>query len=205
MRNQAFCIGGAAKRRQSAPRPLRALPLKEQPALVEIKPLSAVSPAAVEALLDAAFGPDRFGRTAYRLRTGTCALPDLSFAALDGDRLVGSLQSWPVALQSAADERVPLVMVGPVAVEPDVQRGGIGRAMMDALVAAADAGADAALMMIGDPEYYGRFWGFTADATGGWDLPGPFERRRLLARSAHRHDPPAINGHVVPDPARNPD
>jgi predicted N-acetyltransferase YhbS len=162
-----------------------------------------VLPAAVEALLDAAFGPDRFGRTAYKLRTGTFALPHLSFAAFDGARLVGTLQSWPVALEQAQGRRTPLVMVGPVAVEPDVQRGGIGRAMMDALVLAADSSADAALMMIGDPEYYGRFWGFDADATGGWDLPGPFERRRLLARAANGHAPPALAGIVVPDPARN--
>jgi predicted N-acetyltransferase YhbS len=179
-------------------------PLEEQPALVEIKPLSAVSEAAVEALLDAAFGSDRFGRTAYRLRAGTVALPALSFAAFDDDRLVGTLQSWPVALNGPDGTHTPLVMVGPVAVEPDVQRGGIGRAMMDALVAAADEGADAALMMIGDPEYYGRFWGFDADATGGWALPGPFERRRLLARAAHGHVPPGTAGDVVPDPARNP-
>ncbi|HUD95254.1 MAG TPA: GNAT family N-acetyltransferase, partial [Sphingobium sp.] len=32
-----------------------------------------------------------------------------------------------------------------------------------------------------DPEYYGRFWGFTDEGTGGWDAPGPFEKRRLLA------------------------
>jgi len=114
------------------------------------------------------------------------------------------LQSWPVALDVRNGACIPLVMVGPVAVEPDVQRGGIGRAMMDAMIAAADAGADAALMMIGDPEYYGRFWGFDADATGGWDLPGPFERRRLLARAANGHVPPAAAGDVVPDPARNP-
>ena len=38
-----------------------------------------------------------------------------------------------------------------------------------------------ALMLIGDPEYYGRFFGFTAERTGGWRLPGPFEPRRLLA------------------------
>ena len=39
-----------------------------------------------------------------------------------------------------------------------------------------------ALMMIGDPDYYGRFWCFTSDATGGWQVPGPVERHRLLAR-----------------------
>jgi predicted N-acetyltransferase YhbS len=36
-------------------------------------------------------------------------------------------------------------------------------------------------VLIGDPEYYEPF-GFTAEATGLWELPGPFERRRLLAR-----------------------
>src|SRR3546814_16340850 len=68
-------------------------------------------------------------------------------------------------------------MVGPVAVRPDVQRGGHGRALMAHMLAAAEARADAALMIIGDPEYYGRFFGFTADATGASDLPGPLEKR----------------------------
>ena len=29
----------------------------------------------------------------------------------------------------------------------------------------------------------GRFWGFNAEHTGGWTLPGPWEPHRLLARS----------------------
>jgi predicted N-acetyltransferase YhbS len=86
-------------------------------------------------------------------------------------------------------------MVGPVAVDPAHQGGGHGRAMMDAVVAAARAQADvqgsAPLMMIGDPEYYGRFWGFSADGTGGWDAPGPFEKHRLLALSV---DGRAVDG-----------
>ncbi|MFM6853095.1 MAG: GNAT family N-acetyltransferase [Sphingopyxis sp.] len=183
----------------------------EDDALVEIKPLSVVDGDAVEALLDAAFGADRFGRTAYALRSGTGALPALSFAAMDGARLIGTLQSWPVALNLATPAtpatpatRHPMVMVGPVAVAPDVQRGGVGRRLMAALCDAADAVADGPAMMIGDPEYYGRFFDFTADATGQWALPGPFERRRLLARAMNGHGVPALAGHVVPDPSRNP-
>ncbi|WP_414901978.1 GNAT family N-acetyltransferase [Sphingomonas flavalba] len=149
--------------------------------MVSIVPLSAIPDAEVEALLDRAFGADRHGRTAYRLRAGTRCIPALSLAATDAaGRFLGSVQSWPVRLDDD-----PLVMVGPVAVEPAHQQHGIGRALMTALIAAADAsalpGADA-LMMIGDPEYYGRFFGFTADATGGWSIDGPVERRRLLAR-----------------------
>ena len=72
-------------------------------------------------------------------------------------------------------------MVGPVAVLPQMQGTGIGKALMDALVAAAEAEGADALMMIGDPPYYGR-WGFTAERTGGWRIDGPYEQHRLLAR-----------------------
>lgn len=147
---------------------------------IVLTPLAKADPEAVEALLDAAFGADRRGRTAYRLREGASAIPELSFAAWDGERLAGSLQSWPVGLRRAAVVE-PLVMVGPVAVAPDLQGAGVGKALMKALVEAADATGASALMMIGDPEYYERF-GFTAEPAAGWRIDGPYEQRRLLAR-----------------------
>ena len=152
--------------------------------MVELLPLSDITPSAVEDLLDAAFGADRFGRTAYRIRKGTDAIPALSFALVEAGALVGTIQCWPVAHHAPDGAATPLVMVGPVAVRPDVQRGGYGRTLMAHMLAAAETKADGALMMIGDPEYYGRFWGFTNAFTGGWDLPGPFEQRRLLVRAA---------------------
>ena len=168
--------------------------------MLEIRPLSTVPDAAVEDLLDAAFGADRHGRTAYRLREGVLPVAALSFAALLDGRLAGTLQSWPVALATPGGRRVPLTLVGPVAVRPDVQRAGIGRALMDALLSAADAGRHDALVMIGDPEYYGRFFGFTAAATAGWSLPGPWEPHRLLARITRPGGVPA-DGALGPDPA----
>ena len=145
-----------------------------------ITALADADPDTVEALLDAAFGADRRGRTAYRLREGVTALPSLSFAAWRDGRLVGTLQSWPVALRG--DGNIDqMVMVGPVAVLPEAQGTGVGRALMDALVSAADAEGADALMMIGDPPYYGR-WGFTAERTAGWRIDGPYEQHRLLAR-----------------------
>lgn len=152
---------------------------------------------AVEDLLDAAFGADRFGRTAYRLRSGTVAIPSLSFAAVEAGTLIGTIQCWPVA-HAAHGSVTPLVMVGPVAVRPDVQRGGHGRALMAHMLDAAETQADGALMMIGDPEYYGRFFGFTADATRAWGLPGPYEKRRLLARAVNGHDLPLGAGMIGP-------
>nr|WP_196221798.1 N-acetyltransferase [Sphingobium sp. CAP-1] len=155
-------------------------------------PLDSQPDEAIEQLLDAAFGTDRHGRTAYRIRDGMPWLPALSFAMIDADgALIGTLQSWPVALTQADGGQMPLIMVGPVAVDPAHQKGGHGRALMDAVVAAARAQRCEPLMMIGDPEYYGRFWGFTAQGTDGWDAPGPFEKRRLLALSV---DGTAVGG-----------
>jgi predicted N-acetyltransferase YhbS len=167
--------------------------------VTEILPLNQIPTADVERLLDAAFGADRHGRTAYKLRAGTKAIPALSFAAVDGSALIGTLQSWPVVLETPSGERAPLTLIGPVAVSPALQRGGIGRMLMTHMLAVADAGAADALIMIGDPEYYGRFFGFTADETGGWHLPGPVERHRLLARVSRAGGVPR-EGVIEPNP-----
>jgi predicted N-acetyltransferase YhbS len=151
-----------------------------------IIPLDNVDPALVEALLDSAFGADRHGRTAYKVREGTDWLPGLSFAALDeNEMLAGTIQCWPVALNDTAGRAHPMIMVGPVAVLPDHQGTGFGQALMSASLACIDDRAPLPQVMIGDPEYYGRFWGFSNERTGGWDVPGPFEQRRLLVRSAN--------------------
>jgi predicted N-acetyltransferase YhbS len=136
---------------------------------------------AIEALLDLAFGTDRHGRTAYRLRAGVAPEAAASCAAFDtGGMLVGSLQSWPLGLFGANGAVAPLWLVGPIAVYPDRRNEGIGRAMLRRALAAIDLTGLPAVL-IGDPEYYGPF-GFSADTTGGWSLPGPVERHRLLAR-----------------------
>ncbi|MGK6321290.1 GNAT family N-acetyltransferase [Sphingomonas sp. DT-204] len=151
-----------------------------------IVPLSTIAPGAVEALLDRAFGPERREKTAYRVREGLEAIPELSFAMLDETgALAAAIQCWPVALACDDGRRVAMVMVGPIAVEPMIQGGGLGRRITRHALAAADAGGGEGrdkLMLVGDPEYYARFFGFSAEHTGRWRLPGPWEPRRLLAR-----------------------
>ena len=159
--------------------------------MATLVPLSVIEPELIEQLLDRAFGPDRHARTAYRIREGMDWLPALSFAALDEEEyLVGTIQLWPVALTDREGRQHPMLMVGPVAVVPERQSEGFGKGLMVAALEAVDASASetsSALpqVMIGDPEYYGRFWGFTAAPTQGWHCPGPFERTRLLVRCAN--------------------
>ena len=166
-------------------------PMSNQPTLI---PLDNVDPALVEALLDAAFEPERHTRTAYKVREGMDWLPGLSFAAMDeAEHLVGTIQCWPVALTEttgtdSSGRRHPMIMVGPVAVLPSCQGLGYGKALVTAALAALDPRAPLPQVMIGDPEYYGRFWGFSNAHTGGWSLPGPFEQHRLLVRC----DNPAV-------------
>jgi len=152
--------------------------------MATILPLSAVDPALVEALLDAAFGADRRTRTAYRIREGMDWLPGLSFAALDeADYLVGTIQLWSVALTRDGGRAHPLLMVGPVAVMPGRQGEGFGKALIATALGAIDPQAPLPQMLIGDLDYYGQ-WGFSAEHTGGWRCPGPYDPARLLARSA---------------------
>ena len=161
-------------------------------------PLDNVDPALVEALLDRAFEPQRHTRTAYRLREGMDWLPALSFAAIDeAEQLVGTIQCWPVGLTDDNGRMHPMIMVGPVEVLPEEQGRGYGKALMVAALAAISPQAPLPQVMIGDPEYYGRFWGFTNAATGGWTLPGPWDARRLLVRCDNPSVLP-VNGTLGP-------
>jgi predicted N-acetyltransferase YhbS len=149
---------------------------------MNLTPAGAADRADIELLLDAAFGPDRRARTAYRLREGVEPYRGLSLVAREHGRLVGSIQYWPCALWDGAAAH-GVTLLGPVAVAPDLQGTGLGKRLMRASLEVADACGHDAILLIGDPEYYGRF-GFSADATAGWAAPGPVERRRLLARLA---------------------
>ncbi|MEY3877920.1 MAG: hypothetical protein RLZZ191_1603, partial [Pseudomonadota bacterium] len=138
--------------------------------------LSNLADGVVDALLDDAFGLDRHQSTAYLLSKGMRAIDHLSLGILDGAELVGSIQCWPICVSDAA-----LILVGPVAVASHRQNSGIGTRLMHLMLGAMQAD-DAPMVMIGDPEYYGRF-GFTAEGTSGWTLPGPWEPHRLLLRN----------------------
>jgi len=157
-------------------------------ALPTLIPLDEADPAAVERVLDAAFGPHRHKRTAYAIRQGTQCLPPLCFAAYDeAGALVGTIQAFPVALTDPAGRRHPLIMIGPVAILPGRQGQGFGRALMAAQkaaieTAAGEQGAPLPLVLIGDEPYYGKF-GFV-EAPRGWQCPGPWDPARLLVRGA---------------------
>jgi predicted N-acetyltransferase YhbS len=129
-----------------------------------------------EAILDQAFGEERFRKSSERLREGRLPAEGLSFVATEHRRVIGTARMWGVDLGNGARA----LLLGPVAVACDAQRRGIGAALVKrALRSARKLGYDA-VVLVGDAPYYGRF-GFSAGKTGALAMPGPFEPQRLLA------------------------
>src|SRR3546814_19698163 len=78
-------------------------------------------------------------------------IASLSRVAEENGRIIASLQCWPVELRTP-DQATPLVMLGPVAVLPELQRSGVGKALMQETRTAADDQGVKAIMLIGDAE-----------------------------------------------------
>jgi predicted N-acetyltransferase YhbS len=127
-----------------------------------------------EALLDRAFGLNRHAKTCERLREGRLAAQGLSFVLRGGNRVLGTLRFWHVDAGGA-----PALMLGPLAVEPMLQGGGYGKALMEHGLAAARALGHEAIILVGDAPYYAR-WGFSAHHARRLVLPGPVENERFL-------------------------
>lgn len=129
--------------------------------------------AAREALLDQVM-PDRFLKPSHQLRQGRAAARGLSLVARDRDGLVGSVRLWEVTAGGR-----PALLLGPLAIAPDLQGKGVGGGLMRVALNRAGLAGHAAVILVGDPDYYERF-GFTAAPASGLVMPAPVDRRRLL-------------------------
>lgn len=146
--------------------------MKSSPAL--LRPETADDQAAIEALHDHAFGPGRFARTAARLREGVASDPDLSLVATVEGRLAGSVKISPIRI---GDD--PALLLGPLAVDPDFEKRGIGRMLVKATIAEATARGHRLMLLVGDAPYYGPLGFHRVDAER-VRLPGPVDPRRVL-------------------------
>jgi putative acetyltransferase len=93
--------------------------------------------------------------------------PLLELVADEGGTVVGHLQAAPGRLDG---EPTPVAGVAPVCVGTSNQGRGVGRALMLALVGAAEEHHWPLLVLLGDPAFYGRF-GFEPAAPLGLSYP----------------------------------
>lgn len=148
--------------------------------------------AAREALLDACFGKNRHMRTCQRLRNGRVPTEGLALSAVREGRLVGTVRLWHVSAGG-----VPALMLGPLAVDSECRKFGLGAALMQQALATAKALGHGAVILLGDAPYYSRF-GFSPLKTGELSLPGPFERDRLLGLELRQGALDSAWGMIVP-------
>jgi putative acetyltransferase len=130
---------------------------------------------AIERVEEAAFGrPDEAALVA-RLRADGAALVEL--VACDAGETVGHILFSPLPVVRP-DAAIAAAALAPLAVRPDRQRRGVGAALVRAGMGACSKAGVAAIVVLGEPAYYGRF-GFRSETAS--RLRAPFSGPAFMA------------------------
>ena len=160
--------------------------LMSAPSALDLRHEQPGDAAAIEALLNHAFGPGRFTKVSERVREFALPRQDLSFCAWQGPRLVGSVRMSQIRIGN-----IPAIFLGPLAVMADARKTGTGGLLTAKACNAAQAAGYPVVLLVGDEPYFARFR-FTASTTKGVRMPGPVDPRRVLARGAEG----PLEGHI---------
>ena len=158
------------------------------PVLMPERPQDA---AAVDRLIERAFGPGRLAKAAERLREQNVPVRDLSFVAVADGKVVGCVRQWPIHIGET-----PAILLGPFAVDDEWRSRGLGSDLIRRACAAAQDTGHALILLVGDDPFFTKL-GFETVSRGRVTLPGPVDHRRLLWRALK---PGATDG--VEGPAR---
>ena len=150
--------------------------------------------AAIESLVDTAFGPARKTRTVYQFRDGIPPATSLCYVALsnDGDML-GSIRFWPVLMPNGRQG----VMLGPLAVLPNLRGQGIGKALVSHGIAGTRAAGYGGVLIVGDRGYYAPF-GFREEKVSNLELPGSVAPLTFMGLEFEEGSLSGLQGMVLP-------
>lgn len=150
--------------------------------------------AAIESLVDTAFGPARKTRTVYQFRDGIPPATSLCYVALsnDGDML-GSIRFWPVLMPDGRQG----VMLGPLAVLPNLRGQGIGKALVAHGIAGTRAAGYGGVLIVGDRGYYAPF-GFREEKVANLELPGSVTPLTFMGLEFEEGSLSGLEGVVLP-------
>jgi len=160
------------------------------PPLITIAPERPDQAAGVNALIGRAFGPGRYAKAAERLREGNRLRADLSFTAVAAGAVVGAIRQWPVGVGAARG-----VFLGPIAVEVEWRKHGVGADLIARAVSAAEAAGEAFILLVGDEPLFAPH-GFERVPYGRVIMPGPVDPARVFWRATRPGGLDAVAGHA---------
>ena len=140
---------------------------------VDIRPERADDRMAVFALNSRAFGRDSEARLVDALRNNAeVFIPALSLLATKGEAIVGHILLTRIKIQDGKGNRHASLALAPMAVEPGLQKRGIGSQLVRTGLETAGRLGFRSVVVLGHAHYYPKF-GFVPAAK--WDIRAPFE------------------------------
>jgi putative acetyltransferase len=137
---------------------------------MEIRSVTPADEPAVEVVVSAAFGESRDGRVVQMIRAlQNSGASRASLVAVVDEELVahvGLSRGWV----DARRELVEVLVLSPLSVRPDLQRRGVGTALLAAALETAGGLGAPAVFLEGSPYYYGRR-GFSSASALGFERP----------------------------------
>ena len=92
----------------------------------------------------------------HTMRDCSAFVPELSLVALDGEKIVGHVAQIKGEIMGDDGVRRQVLTLGPISVLPEYQRQGVGSRLLAASRERAKALGFQAILLLGDPAYYGR-------------------------------------------------
>ncbi|MGC1304068.1 MAG: N-acetyltransferase [Caulobacteraceae bacterium] len=130
----------------------------------------------MDRLIEQAFGPGRFAKTAERLRETAAQRMELSICAWSDETLLGAVRLWSIRIGEA-----PALFLGPIEVRPDHRRQGLAAALTEQACEAGRLAGERIVLLVGDLPIFAS-QGFEPTPSGRVTLPGPVDPRRVLWR-----------------------
>jgi putative acetyltransferase len=129
------------------------------------------------------------------LRESPAWIAELSLVAVDpGGKVVGH-----VLCTRGTVESIPVLALGPLSVRPDWWRQGVGKALMHAVLGAADALSEPLVALLGSTEYYPKF-GFRLAGEFGITPAHPQWTEHFQVRTLTAYDPAIRGEFTYPEP-----
>src|SRR5262249_43593410 len=118
--------------------------------------------------------------------------------APDGD-IIGHVLCTRGTVTGEATRPAPVLALGPLSVRPDWQRQGVGKALMHAVLGAAEAQNEPMVVLLGSTGYYPRF-GFHLASEYGITPQHPEWEPHFQVRTLTAYDPAVRGEFAYPKP-----